>query len=141
MIPNNQGKESHMISIARFLIVAMGVILLSSMSVFAADNITVSVKGAKQGQFKGESMRDKGGDKIQVIAYSFEVTSPRDAASGMASGRRQYKPLEITKELGASSPQFFQACATNEVLPTVVLEFTRTNPNGEMFVYYTIKLT
>lgn len=29
------------------------------------------------------------------------VTSPRDAATGQASGRRQYAPIKLTKELGA----------------------------------------
>jgi hypothetical protein len=33
------------------------------------------------------------------------IVSPRDAASGMATGRRQYAPVKIVKEWGAASPQ------------------------------------
>jgi hypothetical protein len=33
------------------------------------------------------------------------VVAPRDSASGMATGRRQYAPVKIVKEWGAASPQ------------------------------------
>jgi type VI secretion system secreted protein Hcp len=107
----------------------------------AADaGINVSVKGAKQGQFKAETTREKAADRIEVTGFAYEVTSPRDAASGQASGKRQHKPLQITKAIGASSPQFFQALTTNEPLQSVVLEFTKTDKNGEEYVFFTIKL-
>jgi type VI secretion system secreted protein Hcp len=102
----------------------------------------VSIKGKKQGPFKGEGIQDKRKDKwIPVLSFSQEVTSPRDLATGQASGKRQWKPIRITKEWGAADPQIFAACVTNEVLPEVVFEFTKTNPNGEEYVYQTIKLT
>ena len=70
-----------------------------------------------------------------------QICSPRDAATGQASGKRTHQQLVITKEWGASSPQLFQACVTNEVLKSVLLEFVRTNANGEEYVHHTIKLT
>ncbi len=64
-----------------------------------------------------------GGDGTQttmnVVGFSQEIVSPRDAASGQATGRRQYKPITITKQWDAASPQLMQACATNETLPAV----------------------
>ena len=105
----------------------------------AAAPIMLSVKGTKQGQFKGEGARDP--SKMEAVAFSMEITSPRDVASGQASGRRQYKPLQITKRIGPSSPQFVQAVTTNEVLQTVTLDFVKTNANGEEIVFYSIKLT
>ena len=33
------------------------------------------------------------------------MKSPRDVATGMASGKRQYAPIKIVKEWGAASPQ------------------------------------
>lgn len=41
----------------------------------------------------------------QAIRYVNEVTSPRDRASGQASGKRMHKPFVITKELDAASPR------------------------------------
>ena len=38
-------------------------------------------------------------------AADFRVTSPRDAASGQASGKRMHKPFTIVKEWGAATPQ------------------------------------
>ena len=33
------------------------------------------------------------------------MTSPRDAASGQATGKRMHKPFTIVKEWGAATPQ------------------------------------
>ena len=61
-------------------------------------------------------------------------------ATGQASGKRQWKPFTITKEWGASSPQFLTAAATNEILTSVLIEFLRTNPQGQEYVFYSIDL-
>jgi len=39
-----------------------------------------------------------------TIAFEQEIVSPRDAASGLPTGKRQHKPFTITKELDKSSP-------------------------------------
>src|SRR6266850_197479 len=103
----------------------------------------VTVKGKKMGVFKGESTAQggPGKDKILGLGFSYELKSPRDVATGQASGKRQHLPIKIVKEWGASTPQFFQALVNNEVLSEVKLEFLKTNANGEEYVYYTIKLT
>lgn len=38
-----------------------------------------------------------------------EVVSPRDAASGLPTGKRQHKPMTITKELDKSSPKLAES--------------------------------
>jgi type VI secretion system secreted protein Hcp len=116
----------------------------------AAYNFYVAIKGQKQGDFKGD-LSQKGPPekvpskiptqhKIPGVRFQYMVTSPRDLASGQATGRRQHSPVVITKEWGPSSPQIFQACVTNEVV-NVVIEFVRTNPNGQLYTYQTIMLT
>ena len=78
------------------------------------------------GTFTGDGTNSDGikDDKIRGLSYDLEVVSPRDIASGQASGKRQYKPLIVTKEWGASSPQILRAAATNELLPAVQLQFS-----------------
>jgi type VI secretion system secreted protein Hcp len=93
----------------------------------------VTIEGAKQGKFKG--------DKITGLGFSYEVQSPRDQATGQASGKRQHKPIVLTKEWGASTPQIFQALVTNEVLKSVLFEFFHTTTEGVEEVYHTVKLT
>ncbi|HEY2407214.1 MAG TPA: type VI secretion system tube protein TssD [Polyangiaceae bacterium] len=101
----------------------------------------VSIEGTKQGKFKGESPRESWKDKIPGLSYSHQIQSPRDIATGQASGKRQHGPITITKEWGASTPQSFQALVTNEVLKTVFFEFIHTTADGAEEVYQTVKLT
>lgn len=87
----------------------------------AANTITV----IGQASFTGHQGPIKGGDGtkmlIDVSSFTESVVSPRDAASGQASGKRQHKPFVVTKEIDAASPLLFKACTTNETLPEVVL--------------------
>jgi len=98
------------------------VLLIGGMA--RADEIFYSVKGAVQGQFKGESVQ-KGREKFAPVRkFQYGVVTPYDAASGQATGRRkQHGPVVITKAWGASSPQLFQALVNNERLSEVVIDF------------------
>jgi type VI secretion system secreted protein Hcp len=98
------------------------------------------IEGTTQGKFKGTSPRDAFKDKTPCLAFNYGVISPRDSHTGQASGKRQHQPLSIVKEWDAATPQIFQALTRNEVLKSVSFEFVRTNPNGEEYVYHTIKL-
>lgn len=106
-----------------------------------ANEFYVTVEAAKQGRLKGESLRQEHQDKLTGISFHYAVSSQRDIASGMASGKRQHKPVSFVKEWGAASPQLFQAAVTNETLKTVLFEFVKTNDNGEEAVHHTIRLT
>ena len=92
----------------------------------SAVEIYVAVEGTKQGKFKGESTAKQFKDQSRVLKFSYSVVSPRDVFTGQASGKRQHKPIVITRAPGAASPQFFTALVTNEVL-TVVIQFLRGN--------------
>jgi type VI secretion system secreted protein Hcp len=102
----------------------------------------ISVKGAKQGQFKAEATVAARRDKwMAVLAFTMGVTSPRDPATGQASGKRQHQPITIVKAWGAASPQGLTACANNEVLSEVEIEFTRQSATGQDVIYQTVRLT
>ncbi len=101
----------------------------------------VMVKASKQGTFMGESAKPAHKDQIAASDFEYSVVSPRDLASGNASGKRQHNPIKIIKEWGASTPQFFQALITNEVLKLVTFEFVQNNAEGKEEVFYTVKLT
>ncbi len=106
-------------------------------------NAFLSLKGAKQGQIKG-SVTQKGREgMILVCAYHHEIVSPRDAASGMATGKRMHKPLTITKEIDKSTPLLFTALINNEMITEFVLRFWTPDAQGAGVEkqYFTIKLT
>src|ERR1035437_1573573 len=77
----------------------------------AAPMAYMTVTATKQGQFKGDTVGKERKDAIIVLGFTLEMDSPHDIATGQASGKRQHKPLLITKEVDASSPQFFEAIA------------------------------
>jgi hypothetical protein len=41
----------------------------------------------------------------EKISFTYDVKSPRDVATGQASGKRTHKPIKIIKEWDATSPQ------------------------------------
>lgn len=102
----------------------------------------MAIKGAKQGQFKGQSLGSRMQEKwIPCSQFLLSIVSPRDVSTGQASGKRQYAPIVVTKDWGAASPQIFQAIATNEALPLVEFEFLKVNAQGTEFVFETVTLT
>ena len=122
------------------MMLAAGLALFSSYVL--ADDIFVAAEGTRMGRFVGELPGQKGMEnKFQAISFEHEVKSPRDIASGQPSGRRQHQPIKLTKRVGASSPQFFAAIATNEVLRAVTIDFLGTDAKGQRFIAYQILLT
>ena len=115
--------------------------LLLSMTGAHADGFTVTIKGQKQGVFHGSVQNRLTKDEIICFKFDYSVISPRDAASGLATGKRQHKPVTIEKEWGAASPQIFQALVTNENLPTVIFNFYKAGADGTEKVDYRITLT
>lgn len=100
--------------------------------------ISVTVEGQRQGVFRGDLGLEPG--IIRGLRYSFGVSSPRDVASGQASGRRRYEPVTFWHEIGAASPQFFLALTTNEVVKRVLFEFAGVNASGTFEASYRIEL-
>jgi type VI protein secretion system component Hcp len=90
----------------------------------------ITIKGARQGIFKGELSGANHRDQVAGLRFSFQGIAAPDTATGQASGKRQYSFVLFTKEWGAASPQLLSALATNEVLQSVDFEFVRTNPLG-----------
>ena len=104
-------------------------------------NAYLKLTGQKQGEIKG-SVTQKGREgKIAVIAVSHEIISPRDAASGLPTGKRMHKPFVITKELDKSSPLLYNVLVNNENLTQWELQFFQPSATGTEKQHYTVKLT
>jgi len=100
----------------------------------------VTVDGSKQGKLKGDSRRKGQADKLTGLAFRYGVATPREAGSGMPTGRRTHQPVSFVKEWGAATPQLFQALTTNESIKSVLFEFIGTDETGRENVFHTIKL-
>ncbi len=109
-------------------------------------NAYLKIKGAKQGDIKG-SVTQKGLEgNIAVFAFHHEISSPRDSSSGLATGKRQHKPITITKEIDKSSTLLLTALITNENLTEILIRFftpqtKAATGTGIEVQHYTIKLT
>jgi type VI secretion system secreted protein Hcp len=101
----------------------------------------VTITGSKQGKFKGEGLTPNDKDSIPVLAYGYDVVSPRDAGTGLPTGKRQHRPVTFVKAWGAATPQIFQALVTNEALTTAVFDFYRVDPQGKTFLFERVTLT
>ena len=104
-------------------------------------NAYLRLKGQKQGEIKG-SVTQKGREgRIMVIAVNHGLLSPRNAASGLPTGKRQHRQFVITKELDKSSPLLYTMLVTNENLVDWDLQFWQTAATGTEVNHYTVKLT
>ncbi|MEO5781739.1 MAG: type VI secretion system tube protein TssD [Ginsengibacter sp.] len=103
-------------------------------------NAYLTIKGAVQGQIKGGVTQKGKEGQIAAYAYHHEIISPRDAASGLPSGKRQHKPLTITKEIDKSTPLLLKALVTNESLKEVNIHFFANSATGMEVQNYTVKL-
>ena len=88
-------------------------------------NAYLSVQGSTQGQFMGGHAHGSRKNQIPILGFDFGVEAPRDASTGMATGKRQHKPLTIIVESGPAAAQFLHAASTNEVLHDISIEFVK----------------
>jgi type VI secretion system secreted protein Hcp len=105
----------------------------------AALNAYLNLKGQKQGSIKGSVTKKGREGMIEIISLHHEIVSPRDAASGLPTGKRQHKPFVITKELDKSSPLLNSVLVNNENIAEWKLDVYDSG-KGEKLLY-TVKLT
>lgn len=67
---------------------------------------------------------------IECVYFEHGVASAREAGSGMAVGRRQYRPIRIRKRIDRSSPLLMQALCRNESIEGEFY-FYRPAPSGD----------
>lgn len=106
-----------------------------------AKAIHMRLRGETQGWIQGSCTAAGREDTIGVIGFSHEVVSPRDAASGLPTGKRQHKPVTITKRIDKSTPLLFNVLVNNENITDLTLRFYQKSQSGAAMNYYEIRLT
>jgi type VI secretion system secreted protein Hcp len=99
-----------------------------------------------QGKITGSSTKNKGSldysDGLECHSFNYAVISPRDAASGLPSGKRTHKPIVITREVDEASPLLWQALCTNEAFQLAKLSFVEpSGGGGKETIHQTVTLT
>ncbi|MHB1011534.1 MAG: Hcp family type VI secretion system effector [Desulfobacteria bacterium] len=103
--------------------------------------IHMTLKGQTSGDIKGSCTQKGREGSILIFAFDHDILSPRDIASGLPTGKRQHKPVLVTKEIDKSSPLLYTVLCNNENLTEVVFKFWKPSASGKEVQYYTIKLT
>ena len=99
----------------------------------AGSTVFMTVTGQKQGLIRGESTQKGRENQHRLLAYSHEIVSPRDPATGQATGKRQHQPFRIVKVLNQGSPPLMTAMTTSEDLSSVVIDvWTPTSVGAEV---------
>jgi type VI secretion system secreted protein Hcp len=109
----------------------------------------VTITGARQGPIKGEVTATGREGSIPLITLTSQIATPFDQASGAVTGRRQHRPIVITKPLDQATPKLYDALIKNEVLTDVTIKFWRPAADragagagvGAEQQYFTIALT
>lgn len=105
-----------------------------------AADISMLIEGQKQSKFKGGSPKKGRTDAFDVWEVYHSIESPRDAATGRASGRRVHNALVVAGEVVGGTAQMYTAIFMNENLKSVKVDFYRTDKNGVQSIFYTIEL-
>lgn len=103
-------------------------------------NAYLRLSGKAQGEIKGSVTQAGREDSIMVIAFSHEVVAPRDPASGLPTGKRQHKPITVTKEIDKSSPLLMNLLVNNEQVTKWELRFWQPSPTGQEVQHFTVEL-
>jgi type VI secretion system secreted protein Hcp len=127
--------------LTRWMVVGL-VLTAACIPASAATDFLLDIEGVE-----GEApIRD-----IELLSWSWGVSNPgatrREAGSGLATGRRQHKPLHIVKTVDKGSPlllavpALFRYCATGKHIAKATLRMFSTDDNGQRTHIMTVELT
>jgi type VI secretion system secreted protein Hcp len=122
----------------RFLAVLFAFAALGAAQLVHAQQVFCKFTGHAQGVITGDTTIKGLEDRIGAVAVSEGVSSPRDPASGLPTGKRVHKPLVIVKQVDSASPKLFAAAVSNEDLTSVDCLIYRRS--GGKQPYFEIKL-
>lgn len=100
----------------------------------------LTLTGETQGQVKGSVTQVGREDMMMVVGWSHEIVSPRDAASGLPTGKRQHKPLSLICEIDKATPVMYNILCNNENITDFTLNLWRPSSSGAEVQFYTIEL-
>jgi type VI secretion system secreted protein Hcp len=93
---------------------------------------------------QGESSQTSEGreNSIEITRFESEAMTAREVQSGLATGRRQHKPITIVKAIDKATPLLSKALCKNSKLEGE-FKFYRPNPSGDGTTqqFFTVKIT
>ena len=103
-------------------------------------NAYLTLAAETQGDIKGSVSQTGREDSIMVYGWNHQIVSPRDAASGLPTGKRQHKPLKLICEIDKATPLLYNVLVNNENINTFILNMWRPSRTGQEEQFYTVEL-
>jgi type VI secretion system secreted protein Hcp len=110
-------------------------LLLIAITSFASESVYMVCP-----QLPGDGIQKGREGFSDVLAFNHEVVSPRDTASGLATGKRQHMPFRCVIPQGKNAPLLFKALSNNQVIPKVEIQFWRSTPLTTEAIYMKYEL-
>ena len=91
---------------------------------------------AKIGDIKGESLDAKHKDEIEVLSFSWGVTSTGATATGGGggAGKATFQDLSIVHKIDKASPLLMRACATGAHLKEATITHRKAGKNQQAYL-------
>jgi type VI secretion system secreted protein Hcp len=110
-----------------------------------AATYSMKVEAQKQGHIKGDIVKTWKGaeDHIELMGWQQSVASPRDAHTGLATGKRIHQPVEVVGKLCKGVPLLFTAACTNETLKKVTINCwsqAKAGAGATVAIYYIVEM-
>lgn len=75
---------------------------------------------------------------VSSMSWGIAEEATRDAGTGTPTGKRQHKPLTITKTLSKSSNRLFAVCAKGDHFKKVVISVRKAGSKGKDYLIITM---
>lgn len=103
-------------------------------------NAYMKLTGETQGDINGSVTQSGREDSIMIVGFDHKISSPRDAASGLPTGKRQHGAITITKEIDKATPLLMSVLVNNENITKFEIRFWEPSITGSEVQFYTIEL-
>lgn len=96
-------------------------------------DLLMQVKGVKQGEVEGESVRSHsdGKPRHDILGYYLSAGTPSDSESGQAAGRRRYSAMRVVRNSDATTSSLMSAFAYNEDLTVELISYRAGGDNSK----------
>lgn len=99
----------------------------------------LSIKGAKSGPIKGESIDKTHANEIDVLSWSWGMQARASLGGGGATGKAAMRELRIVKKIDSASTPLMSALRTNELILKAVLTVRKAGKSPLDYLKITIE--
>ena len=78
---------------------------------------------------------------IEILAFDHEVYLPIDRDDGKITGTRKHEPIIVHKAFDKASALLYKMVCTGETIPSIKIDWYRTDESGKEVIYFTHELT